>query len=51
LDGHPRQAGQHVAQVGARINAPSPTTFDDGIEDRATIPGLDFANKQPVLFA
>ena len=46
-----RQAGEHVAQICLRIDASAAAGFDDREQDRAALPGLRFADKQPVLLA
>lgn len=45
------QPGQDMEQIGIRIESATTATFDDGVEDGATFPGLGFADEQPVLFA
>jgi len=44
-------AGEYVAQIRMRIDAPSPTTFDYCVDHRAALPRIGVSKKQPVLFA
>ena len=49
--GRVRQAGEDVTQVSEGIESTTTATFDDGVEDGATLPGLGFTDEQPILFA
>jgi hypothetical protein len=31
------QAGEHIAEISIRINAPAAAAFDDGVEDEAPL--------------
>ena len=48
--GEMREAGEHVAQVGVRINAAAAATFDEGVKDGPALAGSGFADEEPVLF-
>ena len=45
------QPGEHVAQVGERVEAAAAAAFDDGVEDGAAFAGLGFADEEPVFLA
>ena len=45
------QPGEHVAQVGERIDTAAATAFDDGVEDGAALASVGGTDEQPVLFA
>ena len=49
--GQRRQAGEHFAQVGLRIDSSAAAGFDEREQNGAALPGFGFADKQPVLFA
>jgi hypothetical protein len=49
--GHRRQASQNIPEVLIGFNSASPTAFDDGVEDRSSLAGLGFSEKEPVLFS
>ncbi len=40
------QPGEHVAQVGVRVDASPPATLDDGIDNRAAIASIGFTNER-----
>ncbi len=42
-------AGEHVAQISIRIDAPSPTTLDNFVGDGIELSWLGVSKKQPVL--
>ena len=44
-----RQAGEHVAQVGERIDAVPPTGGDETEENRARVPAVVGTAEDPVL--
>lgn len=48
--GHMGQAYEHVPEVSIRINAASAAVFNDGVEDRAAVSRVGFADEEPVLF-
>jgi len=50
LIGHPRQAGEHVAQVGERVFAVPLARDNDRENDRRALAGVGVPDKQPVLF-
>ena len=43
------QAGEHVAQVGEGIDAPTAAAFHDGVEDGGALPGIGGPDEQPVF--
>ena len=45
------QPGEHMAQIGVRIESATSAALDDGVEDGAAFPGLGFANEQPVFLS
>ena len=47
---HRRQSREHVAQVGERVDSSAAATPDDGVQDRAKLPGVGAPEKRPVLF-
>ena len=47
--GHRGKPGEHVAQVGVRIDAAAAATLDNGVEDGAALAGIGIAQEQPVL--
>jgi hypothetical protein len=47
--GHLGQAGQHVREIGMRINAPAPAAFDDRVNDGPAFSGLSLAQEEPVF--
>ena len=47
--GHVRQTGEHVAEVGVRIEMPATAAFNDRVEDRAAFARVGFADEQPVF--
>ncbi len=49
--GHRGQAGEHVPEIGERVEDTPPATFDDGVDDRAAHAGLGLADEEPVLLA
>ena len=48
--GHRGEPGEHVAQVSLGIDAAAAATFDNGVEDSATLAGIGIAEKEPVFF-
>jgi hypothetical protein len=48
--GHRGKPGEHVAQVGAGIDAAAAATLDNGVKDGAALAGIGIAQEQPVLF-
>ena len=49
--GHVRQPGQDITQVVEGIDLQSPAVLDDCKKNRAALPRLGLANKQPVLLS
>lgn len=49
--GHVGQTGEHVAQVGIRIDAAAAAVFNEGIDDGGAFSGSGFTDEQPVPFA
>ena len=49
--GHVGQAGQHVPEIGKRIEPPAPAAFNHGVDDGAPFTGIRFPNEQPILLA
>ena len=49
--GHEWQPGEHVAQVGVRIDAAGAATLDDGVEDGAAFAGIGIAEEEPVFLS
>ena len=41
--GHRGKPGEHVAQVGVRIDAAAAATLDNGVEDGAALAGIGIA--------
>ena len=48
--GHRCEPGEHVVQVGVRIDSAGAATLDDGVEDGAALAGIGIAEEEPVLF-
>jgi len=48
--GHLGKAGEHVAEVGQRIEAPATAAFNDGVEDGSSLAGVGSSDEEPVLF-
>ncbi len=49
--GHLGKAGEHVAQVGQRIEVTAAAALDDGLEDGSALAGGGSSDEQPVLLA
>ena len=49
--GHVGQAAQNFAEILVRIESLSAAGFDHGVDDRAALAGVSFANEQPVFLA
>jgi hypothetical protein len=47
--GHPRQAGEDLAEIDVWINASAPAGFDDSVDDCSALTGSRFSNEEPVL--
>ena len=47
----PADTGENVLQVSVRVEAATPATFDDGVNDGATFSGISVSHEQPVLLA
>jgi hypothetical protein len=48
--GHLGQPGEHVFEVGVRIDASAATAFDEGVNNSAALSGIGIAHEEPVLF-
>ena len=49
--GHLGQAGEDVAQVGQRVEAPAAAAFDDGVEDGGSLACVGGSDEEPVFLA
>ena len=49
--GHVGQAAQNIAEILVRIQSLSAASFDHGVNDRAALAGVGFADEQPVFLA
>lgn len=49
--GHRRHTGEHVAQIGLRVDATAAACFDDGEQHRTALACFGLADEQPVLLA
>ena len=48
--GHLRQAREHAAEVGLRVDPAAAAAFDDGVEDGSALASVRGSEEQPVLF-
>ena len=49
--GHSRQASEHVAEIGERVQPASSAVFDDRINDGAALAGIGIADEEPFFLA
>src|SRR5438067_8986345 len=49
--GHFGQAGKHLTQIGEWVEASSPATFNNAVDNGAALTCLGVTDKEPVLLA